>query len=233
MHNSTRSILRTRRRFVYRYRSILPVSFSFSPSGGHSGSWQSHAVLALILAVAIFIRRFTNLVALKEQHLRAAFAGIDPGRQRRGIGELQRNIAFPLRLERCDVDDDAATRVGRFAETDRQYVAWNAEVLHRARQRERIRRNDADIALEIDEGFFIEIFWIDDGRIDIGENLEFIGTANIVAIRRRTVRHDFPAVGLAHLARLERLDHALLLRHTAYPFIGFDGHCLGGNRVRL
>jgi hypothetical protein len=29
------------------------------------------------------------------------------------------------------------------------------------------------------------------------------------------------------LPRLERLDHAGFCRHTAYPFVGFDGHILG------
>ena len=33
-----------------------------------------------------------------------------------------------------------------------------------------------------------------------------------------------PVAVLAHLARLERLDHAVFLRHAADPLVGFDGH---------
>jgi signal transduction histidine kinase len=68
-----------------------------------------HAVLALVLAVAVLVRHVAHFIAFKEQHLGAAFAGVDLGRQRRGVGELQRHITFPFRLERGHVDDDAAT----------------------------------------------------------------------------------------------------------------------------
>ena len=51
-------------------------------------------------------------VAFEEQHLRDAFVRVDLRRQRRRVRELERHIAFPFRLERRDVDDDAAARIG-------------------------------------------------------------------------------------------------------------------------
>ena len=82
------------------------------------------------------------------------------------------------------------------------------------------------IALNIHKGLVIEIFRIDDSRVDIGEQLELAGAANVVAVARRAIGDDALAVGVAYLVRLERLDHAVLLRHTANPFVGFDAHNL-------
>jgi hypothetical protein len=150
-------------------------------------------------------------VGFEEQHLRAAFVGVDLRRQRRGVGELERHVAFPLRLEGRDVDDDAAARVGALAEADGQHAARDAEVLDGARQREGIRRNDAVVARDFDEGIRIEVLRIDDRRVDVGEQLEFVRAADVVAVARRAVGNDLLTVEVAHLTRLERLDHAVLL----------------------
>jgi hypothetical protein len=96
--------------------------------------------------------------------------------------ELQRHIAFPFRLERRDVDDDAAARIGRLAQADGQHAARDAEVFDRARQREGIRRDDADVAVDVDEGILVEVLRIDDGAVDVGEDLEFVGAADVVAV---------------------------------------------------
>ena len=73
---------------------------------------QRDALLALVLAAAVLVRRLADLVRLEEDHLRDAFVGVDLRRQRRRVRELERDVPFPLRLERRDVDDDAAARVG-------------------------------------------------------------------------------------------------------------------------
>jgi cyanophycin synthetase len=99
----------------------------------------------LVLAAAVAVRGRADLVGLEEQHLRHAFVGVDLRRQRRGVGELQRHVAFPLRLQRRHVDDDAAARVGALAQAHGQHAARDAEVLHGARQREGIRRDDAHV----------------------------------------------------------------------------------------
>ena len=87
-----------------------------------------------------------------------------------------------------------------------------------ARQRKRVGRDDAVIGSDLDEGARVEILRIDDGAVDVGEQLEFVGTADIVAVARCAVRYDALAVDLLHLVRLERFDHFVLLRHAAYPF---------------
>src|SRR5690606_15517246 len=65
---------------------------------------------------------------------------------------------------------------------------------------------------------------IDDGRVDVGEHLELVGAADVVAVARRAVGDQPLAVADAHLARLERFDHAVLFRHAADPFVALDGH---------
>ena len=82
---------------------------------GTSGLRQRDALLALVLAAAILVRGRAHFVGLEEQHLRHALVGVDLRGQRRGVGELQRHVPFPLGLERRDVDDDAAARVRRLA----------------------------------------------------------------------------------------------------------------------
>src|SRR5699024_2414785 len=85
---------------------------------GLLGAWQRDALLTLILATAITIRDFADLVAFKKQHLCAALAGVDFGGQWRGVGEFQCNVTFPFGLQRGHVDDDAAARIGAFAKAD-------------------------------------------------------------------------------------------------------------------
>ena len=128
----------------------------------------------MILATAIRVRGFTNLIRFKEQHLRHTFVGVDLGGQWRGVGELQRHMPFPLRLERRHVHDDAAAHVGRLAETHGQDAARDAEVLDGARERERIRRDDAHVRVDVDEILGIERLRVDDGRIDVGEYFGFV-----------------------------------------------------------
>src|SRR6516164_11371109 len=72
---------------------------------------QHDSLLALVLAFFVPIAGLTRLVALKKQNLTQAFIGIDAGRQRRRVGDLQRHKAFPFGLKWRDVHDDAAARV--------------------------------------------------------------------------------------------------------------------------
>jgi hypothetical protein len=58
-----------------------------------------------------------------------------------------------------------------------QHVSWHAKIFDRARKRERIRRNDADVALEVDERALVERL-----RIDIVE-LMFVKILNSVEQR--------------------------------------------------
>ncbi len=176
-------------------------------------------MLPLVLAAAILVADFADFIALEEQHLCAALTRVNLGGQRRGVGELQRHITFPLGLERCDVDDDAAAGIGALAQADGEHIARNAEVLHRPRQREAVGRDDAHVATKIDKGLFIEILRIDDGAVDVGEDFEFVGATDVVAVARRAIADDAVSIDLAHLRGLERLDHRRVLRHAADPLI--------------
>jgi hypothetical protein len=195
----------------YFSRPIRALRQAFAAAAGGDAFGKRHAMLALVLAAAVLVRGLADFVAFEEQHLRAAFAGVDLGRQRRGVRELQRHIAFPFRLERRHVDDDAAARIGRLAQADRQHVARNAEVLDGAGQRERVRRDDADVAFDVDEGIRIEVLRVDDGAVDVREDLEFVGAADVVAVRRGAPGDDLAAVRSRAPVGRERLDHAVFL----------------------
>ena len=45
----------------------------------HSGAWQGHAMLALVLAATVLVAGFARLIALQEQHLRTTFTRVDFG----------------------------------------------------------------------------------------------------------------------------------------------------------
>ena len=141
-------------------------------------------------------------------------------------------MAFPFRFQRRHVDNDAAAGIGAFAQADGQHAARNAEELDRARQREGVGRDDADIAIHIDEGIGVEVFRVDDGVVEIGEQLEFAGAAHVVAVAGSAVGNDLLAVDALDLARLEGFDHAVFRRHATDPLVGFDAH-LGSLSIRL
>ena len=142
----------------------------------------------LVLALLVGVRDLARLVALEEEHLGDALVGVDLGGQRRGVGDLEGDDALPLRLERRHVHDDPAARVGRLADADREHVARDAEVLDGAREGEGVGRDDADVALEVDEGARVEVLGVDDRGVDVGEDLELVGDADVVAVGRDAVR---------------------------------------------
>src|SRR5215203_1975423 len=112
---------------------------------------QGDADLSLILTLLIAVRHLGRLAPLEEEDLRDALVRVDLRGEGRRVRDLERHKALPLRLERCDVRDDTAACIRRFAHGDRHDVAWNAEVLDRPGQRERIGRHDAHVPLELDE----------------------------------------------------------------------------------
>src|SRR3546814_10564446 len=84
---------------------------------------------------------------------------------------------------------------------------WSSDVcssdLDRARQRERIRRDDAHVRLDIHEARRIKRLRIDDGGVDVGEDLELARATHVVAIARRAVRDQLVA-----LAQLDQIGRA-------------------------
>src|SRR3546814_18654414 len=91
-------------------------------------------------------------------------------------------MAFPAGLERGDIDDDAAARIGRFAEADDEYVPRDAEIFDRAGEREAVRRDDAHVGLAVDDAVRREILGVDDRAVDIGEYLEFGRDARVITV---------------------------------------------------
>src|SRR6266403_1240540 len=81
---------------------------------------QRHAALPHIFSLAIGVGGLAWLLAAEEEELADPLAGIDLGRQWRRVRDLDGDVTFPFRLERRHVDDDAAARIGRLAETDHQ-----------------------------------------------------------------------------------------------------------------
>src|SRR5690625_1926264 len=188
-----------------------------------SGARQGHTALAHVFSGAVGVGHFAFLVRFEKEELGHALVGVDARRQRRGVGKLQRHVAFPFGLQRGYVDDDAAAGVGGFAQADGEHVARNAEIFDRARQGKGIGRDDADVAGVVDKAFFVKGLGIDNGGVDVGEDLEFVGAAPVVAVARRAVGHHALAAGIAaHLTGLERFDHAVFLGPGSNPAIGLE-----------
>ena len=181
---------------------------------------EDDALLRLVFAFFVLVADFAIFVGDEEEDLTKAFVGVNLRRERCGVADFQRDEAFPFGFEGRDVDDDAAARIRRFSEANRQHVSGNAEVFHRARERKRVRGDDTDVSFESDQGARVKMLWIDDRGIHIGENLKLIGDANVVAVRRNSVTDD----AFADLAIRERLDHLVLQRHAANPVVWLDGH---------
>lgn len=55
----------------------------------------------------------------------------------------------------------------------------------------------------------IEILRINDGRIDVGKDLELVGTTDVIAVRRCPVADNLSVVDITHLIRLKGLNHPL------------------------
>src|SRR3546814_7548195 len=107
--------------------------------------WSSDVCSSDLFARAIGIADLARLIALQEKELARAFIGVDLGRKRRGVGKLQRHMAFPLRLQRRHVHDDAAPGIGGLAEADHQHIARDAEILDRPRQHERSEEHTSEL----------------------------------------------------------------------------------------
>ena len=148
--------------------------------------------------------------------------GVDPGRQRRRIADLDRNLPLPLRLERRHVHDDAAAGVRTFAEADHQHVARDTEIFDRVGQHEAVGRNGAGRALAVDKAGRAKRFRIHHVAVDIGKNLERVRNPGVVTIAAEPVRDH----SVAALTFDERLDHGVLGRHAADPVVGHHWHLL-------
>src|SRR5690606_32263051 len=76
----------------------------------------------------------------------------------------------------------------------------------------------------VDEGLLVEVLRIDDGAVDVGEDLELVRAADVIAVAGGAEGDDAPPVHGPHLLRLEWLDHPVVPRHPADPLVRLDGH---------
>jgi hypothetical protein len=129
-------------------------------------------------------------------------------------------MPLPAGLQRGDVHDDPAARIGRFAKADHQHVLGHAEIFDGPRQGEAVRRDDADVGLAIDETVRSEVLRVDGRAVDVGEDLEFVGDPRVIAVGRQAIAD----AAFAPLRLDEWFDHAVIKGLVANPAIGLDGH---------
>src|SRR5690349_18753536 len=94
-------------------QATLPISLEFR---------QYDSFLCLVFSFTVGIAGFAEFVRLQENDLTETFVGVYTRRQGSSVRDFEGDEAFPLRLKRSHVDDDAATRVGALAYTDSQYA---------------------------------------------------------------------------------------------------------------
>src|SRR5262249_37246276 len=99
---------------------------------------QRQPRLVLVLAALVTVTHLADRVGAEEEDLRDALARVDLGGQRRGVGDLDRHLAAPLRLQGRYVHDDAAARVRALANAHTENVPRDCQVFHRLSQREAV-----------------------------------------------------------------------------------------------
>ena len=79
--------------------------------------------------------------------------------------------------------------------------------------------------VHVDEALRVEVLRVDDGRVDVGEDLEFARAAHVVAVARRAVGDDLVAIRAARTCPGSNGSIILfVLRHAADPVVGLDAH---------
>src|SRR5262249_8643297 len=78
---------------------------------GTGDEGQGQAGLVLVLALLVGVAGAADRVGAEEEDLGDALAGVDLGRQGRGVADLDGPLAAPLRLQGRYIHDDPATRV--------------------------------------------------------------------------------------------------------------------------
>ncbi len=106
------------------------------------------------------------------------------------------------------------------AERHDHRVVGYPQVLHRARQDEAVRRDDACVAVVLDEAAHVEVLGVDDGVEGVDEDAPLGRCPEVVAEAREPVADH----ALAHEPVLERLDHASLEGFLPDPPVGLDAH---------
>jgi hypothetical protein len=99
-----------------------------------------------------------------------------------GVGDFDGDKAFPLRLKGRNVHDDAATGIGRFAETNCENIPWYPKIFDCAGQSKGVGGNGTNFALELNKRAGVKIFGVNHGTVDVCKDFELIRNTNIVTI---------------------------------------------------
>ena len=185
---------------------------------------QHDSLLMLILAFAVGIADLAGLIALEEENLAESFVGVHLGREGSGVGDFEGDETLPLGLEGSHVHDDSAAGVGGFSDADGEDIAGNTEVLDGAGQREGVWRHDDGRGLNGYEGPLVKGLGVNDGAIDIGEDFELVGNAEVVALGREAIGND----AFADLFFAERLDHPVVDGLLPDPTVTLNRHTTPG-----
>ena len=94
------------------YDSVFRRHLQWFESCTFSELRENDSLLLLIFALPIGIAGFARLVRLEKQNLAQTFISVDLCRQRRGVGDLESDEAFPFGLKGRHVHDNSAARVG-------------------------------------------------------------------------------------------------------------------------
>jgi len=174
----------------------------------------------LILALAVGVADLAGLVGTEEENLAQPFVGINPGRKRCSVRDFQCHESLPLRFEWRYIDDDSATRIGGFANADREYIPGDAKVFNGTGQRERVGGDNDRFGLYGDKGTLVKGFGINNRAVDIGKYFEFVGDAQVIAVGREPVGN----YAIFHLFFAEWFDHAMVDRLLSDPAVTLNGH---------
>ncbi len=143
--------------------------------------WQCDAALVHVFAGFVGVAGFAGAIALEKEELADAFVGVDAGGEGGGVADFDGDLAFPFGFEGGHVDDDAAARIGGFSQADDQDVAGDTKIFHGVGEGKAVGGDDADRRRAGDEAFGAEILGVDDGAVDVGKDLEFVGDAGVMA----------------------------------------------------
>jgi len=149
---------------------------------------KSEARLVLIFALLVRIAGATDFFSFQEHNLRNPFARVNLRGKWRCVADFNRNSSPPFGFEWCNIYYDTATGVSAFPDTDAQNISWNFNVFHRFRECEAVRRDDAEVAFDIHERFWVEVFGIDRAAPDVREHFETPIDAHVVAVTRDPIR---------------------------------------------
>jgi len=140
------------------------------------------------------------------------------------IYQLEEGSADVVGTQNLRVSGEAPG-IRALTKTDGQHVSGDLELFHRSRQSKAVRWNDTDIADHIHKTLLIEILGIHHSRVDVGEDLEFVGHSNIVAIAGGSVTDQPFSIGcVSDLTGFERFDHAVVFSQMSNLSIAENAH---------